>query len=146
MTQPGYSSSHIFPHPGHRVRSSVRDDPLVPDQTHSAPIKHRSSCFTYITVFPLQVISPTLVTNHSHRRSHYFPRPTLLIDSPYSSFPHDVIPYCSSLIFLIFPSFVCHHSRTITRSVRSACPKPFPLYSGRVLPVFPQTLLTQKYP
>ena len=44
---------HIFPHLGHEDRSSVRDDPLVPDQTHSAPIKHRSSRFVFITAFPL---------------------------------------------------------------------------------------------
>ena len=29
--------------------------------------------------FPLKVISPTLITNHSHRRSHCFSQPTLLI-------------------------------------------------------------------
>ena len=123
MTQPGYSSSCIFPHPSHMVRSSVRDDPLVPDQTHSAPIKHRSSRFTLITVFPFQEISLTLVTNHSHRQSHYFPQPTLLI-VPLIHLSHTtsflIVP---PIILLIFPSFVYHHSRTITRSVRSACPK-----------------------
>ena len=135
MTQPGYSLSRILPHPSHKVRSSVRDDPLVPDQTHSAPIKHQTSRFTFITAF---LHSGDL----SHTRYKSFPQMiTLLLTthSPYclsySSFPHDVIPYCSPLIFLIFPIICLPLSIHDTRSVRSAYPKPFPLYSGSVLPV-----------
>ena len=58
MTQPGYSSSYIFPHSwsiNHKVQSSVRDDPLVPDQTHSTPIKHWSSGFILIMAFIIKV-------------------------------------------------------------------------------------------
>ena len=120
MTQSGYSSFHIFPHPSHKVRSSVRDDPLVPDQTHSVPIKptrSRSNTGHHVSsssqCFPFQVISLTLITNHSHRRSHYLSRPTLLI-------VHIIHPSHTTsflivfpLIFLISPSLVCQHCRAI---------------------------------
>ena len=55
------------------------------------------------------MIPPTFVTNISHRQSHYFSQPTLLIAllthlSHTTSFPI-VLP----LSFLSLSSFVCHH-------------------------------------
>ena len=52
--------------------------------------------------------------------------------SSYSSFPHNIILYCSSLIFLISPIIVCHHHCAIQSLCAVPAPNHSPLYSGSV--------------
>jgi len=98
--------------------------------------------------------SPVIVFHLHQTHRYYFDHP----HTPYKSFPQMITLLLTTHSPFVLPLFHLHHvsathsflshfpylspfcfspCRSDTKSVHSACPKPFPLYSGSILPVFP---------
>jgi len=115
-SNPRPSISHPPTQPGPSVsthQGSVRQptsDPIEPWwPTHQSQSKSQWSCFTFIRLIVFILTSPTLLTKCSHRWSHFFPWPTLLLFYPcftFIKFQQHIHSYLISLIScpFVFPS------------------------------------------